>query len=261
MIVLPQMRAAMAVASQFSLANYSGRVCHYEAGAITGLSDGDAIASWTDSSGNGRTLSNATSSQRPVWKPNIQNGRAVARFTAASVQRLTCADTGFPTGDLTLVFVVKQTTDMTNGNYVWLGGYGQSGTAGRIVVPYIGGVTVYGGNSLWGLTQYGDSGPDWSTWTANTKSCHNAWNVLLVTKTGTTWTFFKSTTSSNRTRTMTTATTLGGAFYLGGWPPASGNMINGDLAEFCLWNRVLTGAEIAAVMSGLGTKYAITINT
>ena len=264
MIVLPAIRAAFkpASAAAFSLADYSGRVAHYDIGQLPVLSDGAEVGgtqTLTDLSGNARHLSHATASYRPKYYSNQLNGRPILRFAAASTQRIYTTDAGMPTGAFSLLYVYKPVTDYTNGVYSWLGGWGKS-TWNSEIVPYIGGVTSYGGNSLWGATQYGDSGPDWGSWTANSKSCYNAWNVLLLTRTGNTWDFYKSTTTSKRTRTMTTAPVLNGEFILGGWPLASGYM-NGDLAEHCIWNRVLTGSEISAIMTGLGAKYGITINT
>ncbi len=251
-----------ATAPAFSLANYANRVAHYDIGQLPVLADGSEVGgtqTLTDLSGNGRHLSHANSSFRPKYYGNQLNGKPIIRFASASSQRIYTTDSGMPTGAFSLLYVIKPVTDYGNGIYSWLGGWGKS-QANSEVVPYIGGVTSYGGNSLFGATQYGDSGPDWTGWTANSKSCYNAWNVLLLTRTGNTWVFFKSTTTSSKTRTMTTSIVLNGEFILGGWPAASG-YINGDVAEHCIWSRVLTGAEIAEIMTGLGAKYGITINT
>lgn len=52
----------------------------YKADALVGLSDGDAISSITDSSGNGNTVSQATGSAKAVYKTNIQNSLPAIRF-------------------------------------------------------------------------------------------------------------------------------------------------------------------------------------
>jgi hypothetical protein len=62
--------------------DFAGLRAWYKADAITGLLDGDPVASWTDSSGNGFTLSNATTAQRPVYKANMLNGLPIVRFDA-----------------------------------------------------------------------------------------------------------------------------------------------------------------------------------
>lgn len=265
MIVLPFMIGALPRrASGFALSNYSGLKSWYDISQLPVLSDGAEVGGTqvlTDLSGAGRHMSHATASFRPKYYGNQVNGKPIIRFAHSSSQRIYCSDAGMPTGAFTLVYVYKPTTDMANGQYQWLGGWGKTGITGGEVVPYVGGVTSYGGNSLWGATQYGDSGPDWTGWTANTKSCYNVWNVLLATRTGNTWVFWKSTTTSSKTRTMTMNLQLKGEYILGGWPVAGSYYMTGDVAEHAVWDRVLSGTEIAEVMTGLGAKYGITINT
>lgn len=53
----------------------------FDAGRITGLNDGDTIATWSDASGNGR---HATSAAGPTYKANIINGLPVARFNGSN---------------------------------------------------------------------------------------------------------------------------------------------------------------------------------
>lgn len=263
MILLPVMLGVSAKkpGSAFALSNYSGLKAWYDASQIVGLSDGGAIASLSDLSGQSRTLSQGTGSKQPIYKTGILNGLPIMRFAHTSAQVLTGSDTGLPTGDTTVVLVIKTTKDMSsNGTYMWPFAYGTNST-NKLVLALIGAVTAYGGASLWGATQSGDSGPDWSTWSANSKSCYNVANVLMFTKTGNTWTFYKSTTTSNRSKTMTAATQLGGGLSFGGYAGAGADYVTGDIGEFAIWDRVLSGAEIAAVMSGLGTKWGVTINT
>jgi hypothetical protein len=50
----------------------------WKADAITSLNDGDAVASWADSSGNSQTLTEATN--RPSYQTNELNGLPVVRF-------------------------------------------------------------------------------------------------------------------------------------------------------------------------------------
>ncbi len=52
----------------------------YKADAITGLSDGDAVASWVDSSGQGNTLTQSTASAKPSYQTNELNSLPVVRF-------------------------------------------------------------------------------------------------------------------------------------------------------------------------------------
>ncbi len=62
----------------FSPDQIAGLQLWLKADAITGLSDGSAITTWTDSSGNGRDASRSTGTI--LLKENIINGKPVVRF-------------------------------------------------------------------------------------------------------------------------------------------------------------------------------------
>ena len=51
-----------------------------DASQITGMSDGDAVSTWSDLSGNGNHLTQSDVNKKPVYKTNIKNGRAVVRW-------------------------------------------------------------------------------------------------------------------------------------------------------------------------------------
>lgn len=65
----------------FSPKDIEGLLAWYRAESLT-LSDGAAVGSWTDSSGNGHTLSQSTASLKPLFysKTGIINGKPVVRF-------------------------------------------------------------------------------------------------------------------------------------------------------------------------------------
>jgi hypothetical protein len=50
------------------------------AGRITGLNNGDPVATWPDISGNGRNAIQAAAGQRPLYMTGIANGLPVVRF-------------------------------------------------------------------------------------------------------------------------------------------------------------------------------------
>ena len=80
---------------------------------ITGLSDGDAVATWPDSSGNSRHFTQATAGLRPTWQTNEANGRPVVRFDGADdwLTNTTKADWRFlHNGSDWTLFVVFKTT-------------------------------------------------------------------------------------------------------------------------------------------------------
>ncbi len=57
-----------------------------DASSITGLSDGSSVSQWSDLSGNARHLTNASTTQRPVYRTNILNGLPVVRFDGVNDQ-------------------------------------------------------------------------------------------------------------------------------------------------------------------------------
>lgn len=51
-----------------------------KASSITGLVNGDPVATWPDVSGNARHATQATAAKRPTWVTGVLNGKAVVRF-------------------------------------------------------------------------------------------------------------------------------------------------------------------------------------
>ena len=70
---------ARRAAGGFSPASLLGLVAWYRAADLS-LADGAAVATWTDSSGNGRDATQATGTKQPLYKTNIINGKPVVRF-------------------------------------------------------------------------------------------------------------------------------------------------------------------------------------
>lgn len=64
----------------FSPASIPGLLGWYAARLETGLNDGDAVATFTDQSGNGRNATQPTSTKRPLYKTNIINGKPALLF-------------------------------------------------------------------------------------------------------------------------------------------------------------------------------------
>lgn len=61
-----------------------------DASRITGLNDGDAVTTWSDSSGNGYNATQATPANKPTYKTIILNSKPVVRFDGSDA--LSCGD-------------------------------------------------------------------------------------------------------------------------------------------------------------------------
>jgi len=60
----------------------------FESDSIVGLADADAVATWPDTSGNGRDATQTTPADRPTYRTGIYNGKPAVRFVDASEDRL-----------------------------------------------------------------------------------------------------------------------------------------------------------------------------
>jgi len=94
----------------------------YKSDAITGLSDGDPVSTWADSSGNGYDLT-ASGTDRPSYQTNTLNSLAVVEFNATHwLAASTAADWKFlhdSTGSS--VFVVLRLTRSDRMAIMWTG--------------------------------------------------------------------------------------------------------------------------------------------
>lgn len=92
----------------------------YKADAITGLSDGAAVTSWSDSSGQSNTLTQSTSGAQPSYETNELNSLPIVRFDkdASPGDNMLNADLGgdfdVGTGDFYLAIVAKFSTASGN---------------------------------------------------------------------------------------------------------------------------------------------------
>lgn len=76
--------AARRAASTFSPADISGLDLWLRADAITGLSDGAAVASWPDSSSMGNHATQGTADRRPLYRTGQVNGLPAVQFDGAN---------------------------------------------------------------------------------------------------------------------------------------------------------------------------------
>lgn len=60
--------------------NLASLLIWLDADQITGLSDGDPVATWEDESGNGNDFTQVTASRRPLWRASWVNGHAAVQF-------------------------------------------------------------------------------------------------------------------------------------------------------------------------------------
>ncbi len=67
-----------------ALNSIAGLESWYNAGSINGVSNGSNVSAWSDSSGNGHNLSQATSNNQPIMETSDINGLPAVRFNGTS---------------------------------------------------------------------------------------------------------------------------------------------------------------------------------
>lgn len=103
----------------FSPADLPGLRAWYKADAITGLADGDPVATWPDSGPNGYDLTQATAAKRPVWRATGGPGGKPAVRGDGVDDVLRTATVALWTGGIT-VFIVAKGGAATPASDYWL---------------------------------------------------------------------------------------------------------------------------------------------
>lgn len=212
---------ARAVESGFVPTDIAGCVLWLRADGITGLSDGDAVTTWPDESGEGNDATQATTAKKPSYETGVLNGLPVVRFDGVD-------DLLQGSSDLTVrtIFAVVKSDDLAP-EYDGLvtGQAGTDGDLGLLVTP-----SGYYTNSQSGAIWYVNgtqtsSVADWSEF------------HIAVVK----WSGYDYTTS----------------YQIGNDRGIGGRYLQGDVAEILIYDSVLSDGDREAVRDYLNDKYAI----
>lgn len=211
----------------FSPDSLSGLKLWLKADALA-LSDNDAVASWTDSSGLGNHAAQATEAKKPTYKTAIQNGKPVIRFDGTD-DHLACPAITAASG-LTGFVVYKITTAVSFGMTFVVG----QGTLELRQASGVGGlITLFSSGTI-------------------TDGTGTAWHVCSFSNNGVNLTelWVDGTSIGTTANTAASGTPSIGDRIAGGFP------LNGDVAEVLLYDSSLSIANRQAVESYLKTKYA-----
>lgn len=237
-------------AAAFSPASIAGLKLWLDASQIVGLNDGDAVATWSDSSGLTNDVTQSTGSKKPTYKTAILNSLPVVRFDGSDDFMETSAnfgDNNSLSGDLRCsVFIVYRKSSVSAG---YLFGWGTS----TIALQAVG---IYDDNSI---QQYGFAGGNG----LNFNACANStWFIRefhkspgAINATGETIlngaSDLRSGSSSNTPNVRGTD-----AFRIGRWAEA-GLYLNGDVAEVLVYQGSAASYNRTAIRSYLNAKWAV----
>ncbi len=236
----------------FSPSDLAGLKIWLKADAIVGLSDGDPVTTWSDSSGNGYDATQSSSGLKPLYKTSVVNGKPVVRFDGADDFLVT----GGQSYAIQTIFVVYETSSIayrgvfaTRASSV-IGGIGNSdGNYGFAVSNSGGGITSTDAGAT-------DSGAHSGVWVDGVVGSHSDFDTYLVTAgvpvSAGNWHVVGC--------TRTSQSASGAKFFaIGDDPGVSSRELAGDLAEIIVYDSALSTGNRQSVEDYLGTKYGITI--
>ena len=216
----------------------------YQASSISG-SDGDSVASWADSSGNGNTAAQLTSLRQPTLQTEELGGKSVVRFDGTNdiLSDSDIADLDVGTGDIFMAAVFKSTDDSAAQFFF------EKGTTQFALMTTAAGVLQcrMGGTTNIPLQSAGNwSRTDYVIVTASrvSSSCTGFVNGTAMTTTGTT-----------NTGSISNSSVLDlGAAAVGG------QAMTGDLAEVIVGGGTLADADRLRLEGYLAHKYHLQTN-
>lgn len=213
-----------------------------DADQIIGLSDGDPVATWTDSSGNGNTVIQITPGNQPEYVTNAIGLYPAVRFDGTD-DYLRDATASY---NARTVFIVHRisSADQPNTDLAQLwGNYGDGVQVAPDPRQTEGFFSFDGGGSA--QARCGTNGDSYGSVFANGIACD--WNYdtsqILATE-----------FTANQALTSTSIATLFPSFTVGT------HQYGGDIAEIIVYDRVLTGSERDGIETYLSAKYDIALD-
>ncbi len=210
---------------------------------MMGLTDGDAVGTWKDVSGNGRDMTQGTAGNKPTFKASAMNGMPSVYFFADDFISFGDVFTGLASGEVFVV--VKRDADPPANANTELGfwEFGVSGPGKAAHVPYADG-TVY---DNWGqIVRFT---------TVNPVQPMDVPCIYNVTSASGEWT-----NRLNGLELFTTAASFVGwttAPTLGRSDPTDGYYIKGHFSELLTFNRRLAPPERLLVNRYLSREYRL----
>jgi len=217
------------------------------------LANDTAISSWPAYQGDNLTLTQATSSRRPVYKLSGINGKAAVQFTAANTHCMFSGNFGTKV-ETPMTFCVVLNPGTGGSNPVVVGG----GTSTEFVTMYRNTTTLPGRVIMsMGSTSAIDIN------TATNSSAASTPQIICARVGGENSAIWISDLAPKVTGTTTTSaqTPLAklASFAVGATRGVASATFDGLISEAMLYRKALTNAEVETLLTELGAHYGITI--
>jgi hypothetical protein len=229
-----QSAASNSVTPVFSPASIAGLAAWFKADAL-GLADAAPVASWTDSSGNGRAAVQATAANQPTFKAAILNGLPVVRGDGVNDVLRTA---GFTLAQPATTFIVARWASAAVTKCVHDGATQGSGA----ILDAASAIQIDASATT--STPFGSFG----------SFAVNTWKLLQVIWSGPT---SAARDGGGAGTTLNPGTGSMGGVSLFAQGAGAGNWASADIAEVLEYGRALTLSELNLVGNYLANKYAL----
>lgn len=219
----------------FDPTSISGCQLWLQAEAITGLSDGAPVLTWSDESGGDHHAAQTQASRQPTFQTGVMNGRPAVRFDGADSMSLSLSEAST---EHTFFFVIDLAALGGHHNYLF------DSREGRLILDAAKDDASH-------HVRWRDS--SWRNVAAGVVGCQ----ILTWVFSGATGEVFRNGASLG-TKTYNPAS-LGGTTALGSNYSGNQNRFEGDIAEVVYYNRALPAADRQQVEQYLGNRYAIAL--
>lgn len=223
----------------------TGLVAWLKADALS-LADGDAVASWTDSSANSNTPTQGTAANRPTYIANGINGLPVVRFDGNDGLVMP-TEGNFDLATAT-IFVIFKRNSGTGGSLMGKSTTGSSNAQRRKLQI--------------ALTSSGisyNSGADGQS--IGVTATPNNWNMYgVATVSDSSHSIYLNGTQTNSTVALGDSTLNNANMIIGSNFAAGTEGVNADIPEIIIYDRPLAGREIIGLQNYLISRYPIPVS-
>lgn len=212
----------------------------WRADQITGLSNGDPVASWPDASGYGNDATQSFVPSQPAWTASAINSQPAVYF-AGDPRNLVSSTASSSAAQQTLVAVLR--TDTISADHTIRAATGNGGLQVRLnstgnIQLLKQGVALLAASS--GTVSN-------ATDTVVTVTFDQAAGIYAITING----------ASAGSGSVSTTLTPGLGTVIGKHPDVGNETLDGSIAELLTWPRVLTGPELATVHTYTTARYSV----
>ena len=233
----------------FDPASLPGLALWLKADAITGLSDGDPVGSWADSSSAGNDTSQTDSAKKPLYKTNILNGLPVVRFDGSN-DTLDAVDADSLDIKRATFFAVLTFRGAGTGNHIWLM-KNATGTGGACAC----GGLRYSATHKW---QYDvNAGSGWQDAPSNTVLNDDDWHILAATYDGSSVQLYLDGAGDGSHAETGDIMSTTGKLQVGGYNASFGGSeyAQCDIAEILVYDNAMSTTDRQLVEQYLNEKY------